>query len=301
MVCRICSKKAKRNAIRRTLRGNTNKKVHYNIPNWMWEIPVTATADERVQTEIRLEDLVGEYDLVFMAFDYEAASWQYTTLYQHRTLQLSLNPDNNSTNNGSLFGVVTKTRKGKDENEDGSVETSDGEDEDDDRYGPSLPLNAAYLLNDGFTFWTNPPGEQEHGDRLLFQLDELPCYNCWPNEVRGYLQVIARWEACPWIPYGNYGRGEDDFLDGLTPSSSFASVEAAREANHRHAHYVPKWMAHHLGFLSTKVLRKVYEFAMLRPAAPPAFFLEPGDVLLRVEWNENTFSIYVARRRVVGP
>jgi hypothetical protein len=278
LVCIDCiEKKEKCHAIRRTARDMD--KVMHAIPVWMWNIPVPATTD-CVQREIQLEELVGQYDLVYMASFFNGTK-QYTTQYQHRTLQLSMDPDDNNSTNGSLFGVVEETAKGKEE-------------EDDDGYD--------CLFDDRFTFRTDPSEPRQDGSSLSFQL-------CDEFQVHGHLQVLGRTEACPWIPHGDYRRGRDAFLDGLAPPSPFASLEAAREANHRHAHHVPEWMEHHLSVLPTKVLRTVYEFATDRPVAPPAFFFEPGDVLLCVVWDDNLrwgrnadpfTSLHVARRRV-GP
>lgn len=191
---------------------------------------------------------------------------QYTTLYQHRTLQqLSMDPDDNSTNT-SLFGVVEKTAKGKEEeDDDGSVETSNGEDEDEEA---SVPL-----FDDRFTFRTVPPEPRQDGSSLSFQLVVIPS-DCDKGEVHGHLQVLGRTEACPWIPHGDYRRGPRcHFWMVWHHLPPFASLEAAREANHRQAHHVPEWMEHHpLRLCPPRCCVPYINFATNRPRRSPRLF-----------------------------
>jgi hypothetical protein len=167
-----------------------------------------------------------------------------------------------------------------------------------------IPVGAGVHFNANFNFDEMPTKNAQHSERIwstefvVTGLDanvELEFRPEGDEVIRATLKVLDKCFGLPWVMDENYSN-----LDECVPFK-FDTLEEAEFIAKKANDHIDSWLCNHLG-MSAYVAKHIHEFVAWRP--DPVFFLEPGDLILHVEWSEDFHegagSLLVARKASNG-
>jgi hypothetical protein len=167
-----------------------------------------------------------------------------------------------------------------------------------------IPVGAGYHFNANFNFDEMPTKNAQHSEKIwstefvVTGLDanvELEFRPEGDEVIPATLKVLDKRIGLPWLMDENYYN-----LDECVPFK-FDTLEEAEFIAKKANDHIDSWLCNHLG-MSAYVAKHIHEFVAWRP--DPVFFLEPGDLILHVEWSEDfregAASLLVARKATNG-